>query len=109
LFLSLSADETQASSAKLSKPAYPVGSSVFRFSAGVYRNNQPLFTKIASKGILTALYKDCLSNYIFDISPISFSFGVLDMVASTLEAIIDTVVFRYVLSSLSYICYSSEL
>ncbi len=51
----------------------------------------------------TALYKDCLSNYIFDISPISFSFKELDMIASTLEGIIDTVVFRCVLSSLEVI------
>ena len=42
LFLSLSADETRASSAHLSVTAKPVGSSVFRFSAGVFRNSRPL-------------------------------------------------------------------
>ena len=52
LFLSLSADETQASSAHQSSTDVPVRSSVFRFSAGVFRNSQPFPVKLVCRCLL---------------------------------------------------------
>ena len=58
LFLALSADETPASSAPLSLTSVPAGSSLFRFSAGVFRNSRPVLIELFYIDIKKAVSKD---------------------------------------------------